>query len=412
MRAPDAVVCRLLLAATTLAFRPVAAAPLATSVPSDGPPCCVPKGVYVCAGPCLVNGSAIVEFTERDTLELFGPGGVFLNYSIHNTRTSFTENEVYTRLPDGCTRWTGATMARSDVEGGQQVVLEDLFFSDDCASFTKIVRGQFRPGPVLCNVKCRLEPPAPSVPPAPDVSIDGSDKGHAGLAVAARVAARHITARSNATVGTDSPVAAVRLVLSIDTALGPEAFAILADSGPRGGVSIAGGDARGLYYGIGKLLRGSTFGAGFTASAWRGHSAPAAPNGFRAMYLATHLENFYQAAPIEQVQEYIEDLALWGANTVALVMPWEEFASFEDPTMVRQIKMMSSLYRAAQETGLGVGLVAASNQGFTTRPESIKACYPLPNDHFGEFNSGDPQVSTVKDGGVAYLLTNFGQLFQ
>jgi hypothetical protein len=33
-------------------------------------------------------------------------------------------------------------------------------------------------------------------------------------------------------------------------------------------------------------------------------------------------------------------------------------------------------------------------------------------DHFGEFNSGDPQVSTVKDGGVAYLLKNYAQLFQ
>ena len=102
------------------------------------------------------------------------------------------------------------------------------------------------------------------------------------------------------------------------------------------------------------------------------------------MYLATHDGNFYQAAPPEHVREYIEDLScLWGANTVALVMPWEEFAGFGDRAMVRQISMMSSLYKYAQETGLGVGLVAAPNQGFKTRPNNIKACFPLPGNHLG-----------------------------
>ena len=51
----------------------------------------------------------------------------------------------------------------------------------------------------------------------------------------------------------------------------PEAFAIAA--GPSGGVSVAGGDARGLYYGVGKLLRGAAFGAGFTSQGRRCQSA-------------------------------------------------------------------------------------------------------------------------------------------
>ena len=167
-----------------------------------------------------------------------------------------------------------------------------------------------------------------------------------------------------------------------------------------------------MYYGVGKLLRTSSFGAGFSPGSWRGASAPEAPNGFRAIYLATHLENFYHAAPIERVREYIEDLALWGANTVTLIMPFEEFASFSDPAMVKQISMTSALFKAAQETGLGVGLVTAPNQGFTTRPENIKACFPLSDNHFGEFNSILPQVSTVKPGGPEYLLRLYRQLFQ
>lgn len=126
--------------------------------------CCTPRGVFLCAGPCFVNGS-VVDFSERDVLTPFGnrgeiEGEVFLNYSIQNTRTNFTETEVYVRLPTPeCERWTGATMVRSDVASGKQTVLEDLFFSEDCSSFTKIVKGQSLPGPVVCRVSCKRDEP-------------------------------------------------------------------------------------------------------------------------------------------------------------------------------------------------------------------------------------------------------------
>lgn len=254
---------------------------------------------------------------------------------------------------------------------------------------------------------------------AVDVSIDGVSSNPA-LKTAAAVAARQITSKSNATVGMDQGDAGIHLALVIDGSISPEGFVITtgpvhASARSAGGdvsISIAGGDARGVYYGVGKLLRGSTFGPSFIPSSWRGHSSPVAPNGFRAMYLATHLQNFYQAAPIEEVQTYIQDLALWGANTVTLVLPWEEFDSFSDPKLKQQLKMMVKLFKVAQETGLNVGLVAASNQGFNSRPQNIKACYPLPDDHFGEFNAGMPQVSVVKPGGVGYLLNNYRQLFR
>ena len=51
---------------------------------------CDRGGTFICTGPCFVNN------TERDELKMFGAGHKFLNYSIHNTKTAFTENEVYT----------------------------------------------------------------------------------------------------------------------------------------------------------------------------------------------------------------------------------------------------------------------------------------------------------------------------
>jgi hypothetical protein len=50
------------------------------------PACCVPDGSYVCEGPCFVNGE-LLNFTERDVLRSFGPGGIFVNNTITNLKT-------------------------------------------------------------------------------------------------------------------------------------------------------------------------------------------------------------------------------------------------------------------------------------------------------------------------------------
>jgi hypothetical protein len=225
------------------------------------------------------------------------------------------------------------------------------------------------------------------------------------------VVTRQIRSKSNATVSINDNGAAIHLVLSIDISLGPEGFSVANLSNGGLGASIAGGDARGVYYGLGKLMRVSTFGPTFVVGTWRGKSAPIEPNGFRGMYLATHFENFFQAAPLEKVAEYIEDLSfLWGANTVVLEMPWEEYSGFDDPGMLREINITTALFAMAKTAGLQIGLVSCSNQGFTTRAKNLSACYPLPGNHFGEFNADDPQVSTVAPGGMEYLVNNYKQL--
>ena len=87
-----------------------------------------------------------------------------------------------------------------------------------------------------------------------DVSIDGA-LDNPTLKKAVEVAARQITSKSNATVGLDASNAAIHIVVRVDTAIGPESFAIATlPSGDDGGVSVTGGDARGVYYGLGNLL--------------------------------------------------------------------------------------------------------------------------------------------------------------
>ncbi len=41
-------------------------------------------------------------------------------------------------------------------------------------------------------------------------------------------------------------------------------------------------------------------------------ASPAVYN--RGVYVATHFNNWYEAAPLERVERYIEDMALWGCD--------------------------------------------------------------------------------------------------
>jgi hypothetical protein len=167
--------------------------------------------------------------------------------------------------------------------------------------------------------------------PAPDVSIISTARE---LDPAALILRRHIRARSAATtVGVNATGGGVAVRLALGASLGAEAYEIAdagtapasggdsrhgrcchldgayyistvinrakynegrqmtaAPMGPGHAVLVSGGDARGVLFGVGALLRDASFGAGgFAPGPRRGGGAPALPNGFRAMYLATHL---------------------------------------------------------------------------------------------------------------------------
>jgi hypothetical protein len=147
------------------------------------------------------------------------------------------------------------------------------------------------------------------------------------------------------------------VTLAIDTMLGPEGYSITDTGGNHDqavvGLTVSGGDARGVLFGCGKLLRTSqydgtdseikasavsgTIAAGqsdrgvatwFVPGAWRGSDKPQLPGSFRAAYFATHYQNFYESSPLDKMQEYMEDIALWGVNTLIVELPGP--SSFDD----------------------------------------------------------------------------------
>ncbi len=162
----------------------------------------------------------------------------------------------------------------------------------------------------------------------------------------------------------------LHVYLGIKPGMGPEGFSI--SDGPRGGISIFGNDERGLLYGAGKFLHTSTFdGRGFTPSSWRGVSVPKLP--VRGMYLATHFQNFYEEAPIEDVKRYIEDLSLWGVNSYLVWFGIDAYDGIEDPKAQPMLARLRALLKLVKDLGLNASLGCVANDGYKNSPVALRA---------------------------------------
>ncbi len=221
----------------------------------------------------------------------------------------------------------------------------------------------------------------------------------------AAVFARHLADRCGAMVNTNG-TAALTIILATDRSLPPEAFEIADGQGRE--LRVVGADARGVLYGIGKVLRDARYDRrGFTLGPWRGRSAPECP--FRALYAATHFMNFYEAAPSEEVRRYMEDLALWGVNTVIAHFPTWNFQGFDDPKARLNLEHLKSLLQAARGLGLEVGLIQCPNQGFASASSDLRA-KPFP-DPLGRRGSFGANCCPSNPAGQRYLVDLYAGLF-
>ena len=224
----------------------------------------------------------------------------------------------------------------------------------------------------------------------------------AGLERLAAILTRHLADRCGAKVVTSSEAPCV-VELAVDSSLAPEAYRIT--DGPGGGVRITAASERGLLYGLGKFLRTSRFDrGGFTPGTWRGTSAPEKP--LRGIYLATHYHNFYHDAPIDEVLRYVEDLGLWGYNTLAVWYDMHHFQGFDDPAGRAFRERLRAILRRAREIGLDVALTTVANEGYGNSPPALRA------DVSGMRGAKyETDVCTGQAAGRDYVLGNFRQWF-
>ena len=223
-----------------------------------------------------------------------------------------------------------------------------------------------------------------------------------------RILESQITSRTDVKIVKDN---SAQLTIELTTAAGdhPESYSI-SDKG-KGHIQIAGADGPALLYGAGKLLRTSRYDSkGFTPGSWRGTSAPKGK--IRGIYFATHFNNFYEAAPIEEIQKYVEELALWGINHLVIHFANWQFTAFHDAEAQKTLTRFRQIMGMAKACGMKVGLLQVPNQGFKfTKNEFLNI--PVPDElgrrgHFGvNLNPSIVQADKLLKENWGYLLDQF-----
>ena len=218
----------------------------------------------------------------------------------------------------------------------------------------------------------------------------------------ADVFARQITQRCEAMVITSGD-ATLRVELTLAPGIGSEGFRI--EDRPAGGVRIVGNDDRGILYGVGKFLRTSRYDqGGFTPGKWRGTSVPQNP--VRGIYFATHFHNFYHDAPVEKIQRYVEDLGLWGCNTIDVWYDMNHFNGFEDPQAVAFRQRLKQILQTARRLGLDVSTLVIGNEAYANSPVKLRAD---PKAVRGAYYAAE--ICPNKPGGMEYILKVLGDYF-
>ncbi len=163
---------------------------------------------------------------------------------------------------------------------------------------------------------------------------------------------------------------ATKVELLVDTTLGaPESYRIDAVAH---GIRITGSDELGLYYGVGKALHSAKWEkdrVSFLST--KGVSTPDCA--FRAIYYAVHFYNWYHMAPADEQERYLEDLLLWGYNTIICITPAVNLDGFEDQLFLTSMANLRRIFGAAKRFGMRVGVILHPNQGLRTAPHELDA---------------------------------------
>jgi len=193
------------------------------------------------------------------------------------------------------------------------------------------------------------------------------------------------------------------LRLGLDATIGAEGFRIAQAAGNV--IELTGNDPRGLLYGVGKFARGCRFGDGaIEPSSWRGVSVPARP--VRGIYFATHFGNYYEAAPVEEIERYVEDLALWGCNTLSVWFDMHQYAGITDPKAQQMITRLRRILDAANRVGIRAALTTLANEGYANSPEALRADWTAGHDGYTSPPGGHyhREICPSKPGGLDYIL--------
>ncbi len=173
----------------------------------------------------------------------------------------------------------------------------------------------------------------------------------------------------SATAGSSGDVLSVKLAI-FPKSLSEQSYRIIYRGSDE--IEVSSADANGILYGLGKLLHSSVITSqGLKPNGQNIVSSPSKP--LRAIYFATHFFNFYHVAPIEDVKEYIEELALWGYNHLGLWFDMHHYEGIADQEAQRMLDRLSEMYKAGIVVGMRPFALTLANEGYKNTPDHLKA---------------------------------------
>jgi len=216
-------------------------------------------------------------------------------------------------------------------------------------------------------------------------------------------------ARTRVRLLTECAKPAWELVIETGRAGQPQSYAITT-TGRK--LTVSGADGRGVLYGLGQLLRQLVFTPHRVARpVINATRTPAVCN--RGVYFATHYNNWYEAAPIEQVEHYLEEMALWGFDAWMFWfdMNWFPHGFWRDPQSrgMRMVNRLRRMIATARACGMKVASGGIANEGFNYQPPAELRADPSGR-HGGFYQYS--QICPSKPGGLALILENRRQVME
>lgn len=134
-------------------------------------------------------------------------------------------------------------------------------------------------------------------------------------------------------------------------------------------------NAGGAVAGLGRLLRLMEFSEfGVTIPTMTLVENPAMT--VRGIYFATHFNNYYECAPIEDIKSYIEEMALWGCNSLLVWFDPEKYKGFDDPKALSFIARLKQMEQTSHQLGMQFGLTVIANDAFPSSPLAVRSPKP------------------------------------
>jgi hypothetical protein len=98
------------------------------------------------------------------------------------------------------------------------------------------------------------------------------------------------------------------------------------------------------------------------------------------MYFASHNKNYYETAPLDEIYAYIDDLALWGMNTVKLWFDLYFFENMQDGA--EYAEKLKAIFKHAKSIGIKVITTTIANEAFHNSPKELRADWTCGHDGY------------------------------